>query len=214
MSNRDLTTIAVIVWAIAALVAAVIGIPMLLTLGGVHVDAGLIVNGLAAIGAFSAAGAAVWVATSDRRVRIRERDEANRVQAALVHMRLQWQSLGDSQDGPYVQVKVNNWGRLPIVDVRAIRWEWGEGNRAGFRSDPTYLEVVMPSPVDSGDRAAELKLYPTDITTRAAMAEPTVTRDTDLTVTIHFTDANGNTWQRTASTPPLRHWPPARIRAA
>jgi hypothetical protein len=209
MSNRDLTTFAVIVWAIAVLVAVSIGVPMLLTLGGVHVDAGLIVNGLAAIGAFSAAGAAVWVATSDRRERIQERDEAHRMQAALVRMRLRWQSLGDSQDDPYVQVIVNNWGTLPIVDVRAIRWEWGEGNRTGFRSDPTDLEVVMPSPVATGDRAEQLKLYPTDVTTRAAM-----TQDTDLTVTIHFTDANGNIWRRTASTPPLRHGPPTRIRAA
>jgi predicted MFS family arabinose efflux permease len=35
-----------------------------------HIDAGLIVNALAAVGALSAAVAAVWVATRDRRERL------------------------------------------------------------------------------------------------------------------------------------------------
>jgi hypothetical protein len=173
--------------------------------------ASVIVNGLTAVGAFSAAAAAVWVALTDRGRRKKERDEAEKAQATLVRIRLRWQSLGSQDPDPYAQVIVNNWGSLPIVEVKATSWEW-QGQQAQFRCDPPQAEIVMPSPVSSGDRAEELKLYPTDATTTAAMAEPTITRETDLSVTIEFTDANGTTWKRTASTPPLRHKAPVRIR--
>jgi uncharacterized protein (DUF433 family) len=84
MSNRDLANVAIIVWGIAVLLGVFVGAPLLL---GMQIDVGLIVNALAAAGAFSAAVAAVWVATSDRRVRKRvrkkERDKADKAQAGL-----------------------------------------------------------------------------------------------------------------------------------
>ncbi len=63
VSNRDLASVAVIVWGIAMLLGVFIGAPLLL---GMQVDVGLIINALAAMGAFGAAVAAVWVATGDR----------------------------------------------------------------------------------------------------------------------------------------------------
>lgn len=172
MPNRSLLTAAIVVSSTAAaiivssaamLIAVFLGLPLLLTLLGAHVDGGLIISVLVAVGAFSAAGAAVWVATSDRRERTKERDAADKAQAGLVRIRLRWQSLGGThleghalplgaaRTDPYAQVIVNNWGTLPIVDVKATRWEW-EGHRAEFRNEPTQLDVVMPSPVASGDR--------------------------------------------------------------
>jgi hypothetical protein len=44
MSDRFLATVALVVWCVAALVAVLFGLPLLLTLLGVHVDAGLIVS--------------------------------------------------------------------------------------------------------------------------------------------------------------------------
>jgi hypothetical protein len=84
VSIRSLVAVAVVVWSVAVLVAVFLGLPMLLMVVGVDVDAGLIVNALVAIGTFSAAAAAVWVATSDRRERKEERDAADDARARLV----------------------------------------------------------------------------------------------------------------------------------
>jgi len=65
MPNRALIAAATIVWALGVLVALIFGLPTLLTIEGVNVDIGLIVNALVAAGTFSAAAAAVWIATSD-----------------------------------------------------------------------------------------------------------------------------------------------------
>jgi hypothetical protein len=203
MSNRDLANVAIIVWGIAVLLGVFVGAPLLL---GMQIDVGLIVNALAAAGVFSAAVAAV-LRGHKRPGSTQERARQSRQSASrLVRIQLGWQSLGGREafkQRAYAQVIVNNWGTLPIVDVKATRWEW-EGHRAEFRNEPTQLDAVMPSPVASGDRAGVLKLYPTDDATKTAMAAPTITQDTNLTVTIEFTDANGMTWKRTASTPPLR----------
>ncbi len=53
--HRSLVTAAVLVWSVAVLVAVLLGLPMLLTVEGVHVEAGLIVNALAAGAALAAA---------------------------------------------------------------------------------------------------------------------------------------------------------------
>jgi hypothetical protein len=55
MSDRSIVTVAVVVWSVALLLAVLLGLPMLLTVEGVHVDAGLIVNALAAGVALAAA---------------------------------------------------------------------------------------------------------------------------------------------------------------
>jgi len=65
---------------------------------------------LVALGAFAAAAAAVWVATTDRRVRGRERDTKDAARAKLVVVTAQ------CQENPLeIQVRVVNYG------TRAIR---------------------------------------------------------------------------------------------
>jgi hypothetical protein len=189
-----LASVAAIVWGIAVLVGVFVGAPLLL---GLDIDAGLVINALAAAGAFSAAAAALWIATTDRRTREQEREDADRKQAGLVRIKAGWQSLGRSRDvDPHVQVIVNNWANLPIVDVELTRWEW-EGHEAKF-SKPQRIEAVMPSPVVTGDRAGVLTVVPTDDATKTALAEQTITPDTDLTVTVEFTDAGAKRWRRSS----------------
>jgi hypothetical protein len=65
MSNRDLAAAAAIVWGIAVLVGVFIAAPLWF---GFDVDVGLIINALAAAGAFAAAAAAVRRICTARRV--------------------------------------------------------------------------------------------------------------------------------------------------
>jgi hypothetical protein len=110
MPNRALIAAATIVWALAVLVALIFGLPTLLTIEGVNVDIGLIVNALVAAGTFSAAAAAVWVATSDRRVRKQERDAEDEAQAKPVVISAQ------CQENPLeLQIRVVNYGTRAIT---------------------------------------------------------------------------------------------------
>jgi hypothetical protein len=200
MFNRQtlpvLVNVVIIVWAIAVLLGVFVGAPLLL---GLHIDAGLVINALTAMGAFSAAAVALWIATTDRQERKQEREDADRKQAGLVRITARWQSLGPGPEpsgdvDPYVQVIVNNWAKLPIVDVELTRWEW-DGHEATF-SHPQRIEAVMPSPVATGDQAGHWEIVPTDDATRTALAAPTITTNTDLTVTVEFTDAGQKRWRR------------------
>jgi len=115
MSNRDLAAVAAIVWGIAVLVGVLIAAPLWF---GFDVDAGLIINALAALaalGAFAAAAAAVWVATTDRRVRIEEGDAEDEAQAALVIA----QPFRSGQAG--LGVAVQNYGTLSILQVTTVK---------------------------------------------------------------------------------------------
>ena len=118
MSNRDLAGVAAIVWGIAVLVGVLIAAPLWF---GFDVDAGLIINALAALaalaalGAFAAAAAAVWVATTDRRVRIEEGDAEDEAQAALVIA----QPFRSGEAG--LGVAVQNYGTLSILQVTTVK---------------------------------------------------------------------------------------------
>jgi hypothetical protein len=54
---RPLVTVAVVVWAVAAVVGVFLGLPMLLTVKGIDVNAGLIISGAAAVGTV---GTLIW----------------------------------------------------------------------------------------------------------------------------------------------------------
>lgn len=130
MSNRHLAVAAAIVWAIAVLVGVFIAAPLWF---GFDVDAGLIVNALAALGAFAAAAAAVWVATSDRRERMRERDAEDEAQAAL--MIVEPVSRG-SENEKQLEVIVKNFGKFPVLDVTLVELIVG-----GIRSFDRALDL-------------------------------------------------------------------------
>lgn len=80
--------VAAIVWSAALIVALLVGLPALLTAQGVNINFALVISALSAAGSFTAAAVAVWIATTDRRQRKRERDAANEAQAKLVILEL------------------------------------------------------------------------------------------------------------------------------
>ncbi|WP_033725483.1 hypothetical protein [Mycobacterium avium] len=88
MPLRTLVKVAAIVWSAALIVALLVGLPALLTAQGVNINFALVISALSAAGSFTAAAVAVWIATTDRRQRKRERDAANEAQAKLVILEL------------------------------------------------------------------------------------------------------------------------------
>ncbi len=130
----------------------------------------------------------------------------------MVRITTRWQSLGpgphpSGYEDPYFQVIVYDWGNLPIVDVELTKWEW-DGHEARFSqvrtweagkatqlSAPERVEVVMPGGV--GPRGQGYwEIVPTDDATKTAMAEPTITTETNRSATIEFTDAGEKRWRR------------------
>jgi hypothetical protein len=177
---------------------------------GLNVDAGLIINALAALGSLAAAAAAVWIATTDRKQRQQEQEESDRKQAGLVRLTSRWDALGTPEASLFVTVK--NFGKLPIVDVAVTRWEL-DGRDVIAYSVTAPIEAVLPY-TGTPDTAAVFKIGPQTRAMRIAMEGerhpgnvelaganklkklPTVSNLTDLTVTIQFTDAGEKRWRR------------------
>jgi hypothetical protein len=82
---------------------------------GFDVDAGLIVNALAALGALAAAVAAVWIATTDRRERAKERDAEDEAQAKLVIV-----TPRHPNNPLELQILVTNHGTRAIIDITFV----------------------------------------------------------------------------------------------
>jgi hypothetical protein len=194
VSIRSLVAAAVVVWTVALLVAVLLGLPMLLTVEGVHVDAGLIVNALVAA-AFSAAAAAVWVATSDRRVRKRERDAKDQAQAKLVIV-----SPRRPANPLELQIEVTNHGTRAIVDVTFVGLVV-EGHDLG-----DLQPTIGPFPVIAAPGMFSLFAFyperygPTHPYYVAVKGGPnnepqTITGSTRMTATMRWTDASGKTWE-------------------
>jgi hypothetical protein len=167
----------------------------------VYVDAGLIVNALAASGAFSAAAAAVWVATTDRRQRQQERDTENDAQARLVVVAAQ------CRENPLeLQITVQNAGTRAILDVTFVRIVVD-----GHDLDLQPTAGPFPSPiVTPGSRALIVfnpagygPAHPYYIAIRGGPngEARTITTNTRVTGTIRWTDASGKTWERWGSGP-------------
>jgi hypothetical protein len=179
-------------------------LPMLLTIAGVHVDAGLIVNSLAAGGAFSAAVAAVWVALHDIRVRERERkqeqDAVDEVEARLIVVEpsrvlagKQPQLLERNQP----QVKVENFGTRSVVDVKLTRLETAgqELPRPKRRTIPVVAPArgaprrdQLGNPLSTGG----IFFYP-----EGEAAPELLPEMGDITATVEFTDVHNKTWEAT-----------------
>jgi hypothetical protein len=202
MSLRSLWTVALIVWAIAAAVGVFIGLPLLFTIVGFHIDAGLIVNALVAVGTFGAAAAAVWIATSDRRERTDERAAADHAQARLV--------IVDVVPVPItadVTVTVKNYGDHSILDVTYERVEAEDFPSAQFTPQLRWVNVIEPN--RDNPNGTLFHVRPADEPTRGFMLgrwvpaqqgndpRPTMALDTPLAATVRFTDAKGNHWQTT-----------------
>jgi len=198
MSNRDLAAAAAIVWGIAVLVGVFIAAPLWF---GLDVDAGLIVNALAALGAFTAAAAAVWVATSDRRERIRERDAEDEAQAKLVIITPRRPS-----NPLELQIQVMNHGTRAIVEIAFV------GLVVEGHDFDDLQPTIGPLPVVAAPGAPSLftfspehygPTHPYYIAVRGGPNnEPqTITPSTRMMATIRWTDAGGKIWQRSGSWP-------------
>ncbi|WP_141681983.1 hypothetical protein [Mycobacterium malmoense] len=203
MPNRSLVAAATIVWSVAVLVALLFGLPTLLTMAGVHVDAGLIVNALSAIGAFSAAAVALWVATSDRRERQHERDAQDEAQAKLVIIAAECQ-----QNPVELQIRVVNNSPRAIVDLTFVRIVVEGHNFDDLRpttgpfppvAGPGSFSAYFFNPV----AAAYGPAHPYFIAIRGGPngEARTITSSTRVTATVRWTDASGKTWERWGAGP-------------
>jgi hypothetical protein len=209
MSNRDLFRAAVLAWATAAVVAVVFGLPVLVMVGGVHIDVGLTVNALAVIGSVGAASVALWIATRDRqdRERVREdyrhereqeADQADEVQAGLVIL---------ERTQPGIRVAVENYGKFPVLDVTFVKLDVEEHADARLQPKRDVLSVVPPRSEDH--RPYSFEFVATDTATQIALegewnsgrsarvSNATINRGTNMTATVRFRDAKGIRWKTT-----------------
>ena len=190
---------AAIVWGIAVLVGVFIAAPLWF---GFDVDAGLIANALVALGTFAAAAAAVWVATTDRQERTKERDAEDEAQAKLVIV------YGHCQENqsPELQIRVSNSGTRAIVDVTFVRIVVEGRDLEGLEpSSGPIPPIVAPASMAPGNFSlitfnpdACGSAHPYYIAIRGGPdGEPrTITANTTVTATIRWTDGRGKTWER------------------
>jgi hypothetical protein len=175
------------------LVAVFLGLPILLRVAGVNTnDTGLIVNALVALGTFGAAGAAVWVATSDRRERSDERKAADRAQARLVLVYV-------APLTTHITVTVKNYGDRPILDVTYESAKVRGFPPALFLPQQHDLNVIAPN--RDTPNGATFQVHAADGPTQEFMQRrfpPAMPPgETPVAVTVRFADATGNCWQTT-----------------
>jgi hypothetical protein len=200
-----LATVAIIAAEIAIMAGLVIGLRLLV---GMHVDAGLIVNSLVALGAFSAALAAVWVTTSDRR-------RAARAQAQLVVLNItQMRAHPDMENSPLspaFQIQVDNYGELSILNVTLESvWLQMPGSRwvnAAWPDRAATLPIVQPrreAPPRWHGRTefawtgiVFLDEAHSQVLEQVEGRWPEINLDR-ITATISFKDAHGRRWRRSS----------------
>ena len=187
---------------------------MLLTIGGVEINFGLIIGALAAIGSFAAALAAVWVATSGR-------GRAAKAQARLVLVSNRQLPVATRPGPPppvvpmssNFEVQVRNYGGLAILDVRfeSVRLRLIDSRwiNAPWLEHAT-LDIVVPlreAAVDSegrNDSRYEPIVFLDDkyqavLQQDAEGRWPEINVDTRMVATVTFTDADGYRWRRSSA---------------
>ena len=210
-----LVKLVAIVWSAATLIALFVGLPALLTVAGVEINAGLIVNALAAAGAFSAAGTAAWIATSDRRERKKERDAEDEVQSKLVILQpacRDWDS--QTAEMQRIEIPVTNHGTRAIVDVTFVRLTVEGHVFDDLRpTSESRFPVVAP-----GGRVIFKLAPPSQPETPLSQAlrggrgvPRSIDGNTKMTAWVRWTDVNGKTWERRGSGPLLQLEQPVRI---
>lgn len=223
MSERSLVKLVASVWSTAILVAVFIGLPALLTADGVEINTGLIVNALSAIGAFSAAGVALWIATSDRRQRERERDAGDEARAQLVIISANRHE-GRVPQSAQLQMIVRNLSPRAIVDATFVGLVVEGHEHLHLRPTTEDLLPVVAAGTD-GNFMFQPAVAGADPFYRALIgqyeqapggghnqaAPATIGETTKMTATVRWTDASGKTWQRSGSRPPMRQEKPVRI---
>jgi hypothetical protein len=145
VSGPSLVKLVAVVWSAAILVAVFIGLPALLVAGGVEINAGLVITALSAVGTFTAAGVALWVATNDRRTRMRDRDAEDEAQAKLVVVSAIRVNPGLSAQ---LQIIVRNLSPRAIVDATFV--ELTVAGHEQLHLSPT-TDQILPVITSGGD---------------------------------------------------------------
>lgn len=181
-----------------------------------HIELGPFAEWLAAFVAAGAAGAALWIATRDRRDRTAERYDEEKTHARLVRLNV------DSETSrPVVNVKVRNFGPLPVIEVRLVDATWSEHPEArwvlmdtswqvrGLPRNSDHRPILMPSqgvedtvstlvefavsfrhPAEDSPVAPVAKHFPA-----SGLSQYVRTDVSKVVAKIRFTTANGVRWE-------------------
>lgn len=194
MSDRTLRVVVVLVSAfVGALLAVGVIAPVVSHGAGAGAAFGsAIVGELTAMGSASAAVAAVWVALRSDAVREaerrQERDAADEAEARLIIV----EPSRTHQDRP--QVKVGNFGTRSVLDVELTRLEI-PGQHEPIPERRT-LPVVAPARDSPRHDPGGNPQFVGGLFTYSSHTNGLVTAGTgDVTATVEFTDARGNTWE-------------------
>ncbi|WP_036451366.1 hypothetical protein [Mycobacterium marinum] len=212
MPIQSLLKIAATVWSAAILIAVLVGLPTLMTVLGIEINLGLIVSALAALGSLTAASVALWVATSDRRLRQRERDAEDEAQARLVVVSAH---IPDTTS-PWprqLQMSVTNWSPRAIVDVTFVQLLIDGHEHLNLR--PTS-QAILPVVAAGSDAAFTFDAVDGNVAFREALRgkwedapggganrveQPSISHSTMMAASVRWTDASGKTWERRGSGP-------------
>jgi len=220
MPNGSLFTAAAIVGAIAVLAAVFLDLPILLTAGGIDVNAGLIISGAAAVGTV---GTLLWAVfnglelrrqtDADRREATAIRHEANAEKQVEQARRVcGWAtSLGSQPMGgprPYAhRIRFSNSSAEPVHGLVAyLVWVQGAGPRTGeemqshdayYRSRRVIVQILPP-----GNYVLTLD-GPTNMVPQGRLG-----------LEVAFTDSAGRHWVRRVPSgelerldaPPVKHY--------
>lgn len=169
------------------------------------------ISAVSPVATFTAAGVALWIATTDRRKQIRDREAEAAAQAKLVNVTAEW------QDGPrQLRASVTNQGPKGIVDLTFVGIAI-DGHDSLAQLQPTtgpngsIVEPAAGNPMVAGVNRSlilfEADEFPPDHPFRVAMwarptgEPPTISNRTRVTVTVRWTDASGKTWERSGTGP-------------
>lgn len=159
---------------------------------------GIVVNALAALGSFSAAAVALWIATKDRRERERERAADAQAQANLVQV-----TVRTGTSGRFI-VNVTNHGSLPLLDVRfeSASYAPRPTAKAVFPDRAPRLIPVLKVGDDSGNSWFEFLDGDEPVITGSYGAlgewksdDPAASDPINVSVTVRWQDAYGQSWE-------------------
>ncbi|WP_261880423.1 hypothetical protein [Mycobacterium marinum] len=155
------------------------------------VDWKLVISALAAFGSISAALAALYIATSDRRDRKREREAADEAQARLVvvNVGIPWHYGMKPHEFP---IQCTNFSAAAVLDVKLESARM----RAFSHARPTLSGYVQQVLSNDGKLAsfntswvdATKEPFPSDAGQGVA--------DVDIEAYVSFEDARGNRWRK------------------
>ncbi len=204
-------------WAIAS---ATVAVSLLFIGSQIAHDRGQSVNWytgfgqwLGALGSFIAAGVALWISVNDRHDRLSELRAEEQARARLVRVSAGW-----LPSRAAVEVRVENYGPLPVLDVELVAAEWSQHPQArwialntGQPNPPEYTFSPLLKPRQSNDdlfiEVLVLAVQFVDSDTNQPLATPNPRTAnfgvptylpidlSEVAIRVRFTDASGTLWE-------------------